>query len=89
IITSIVIITIIFTSSSPWSRCGGGAVRGGAARRWGPPGRPPAPLRLAEVAPPSDVTDSSAEPLPEFLADDGGQVSDVGEIEVTQAVAAE
>ncbi|HAP46585.1 MAG TPA: hypothetical protein DCR30_04470, partial [Afipia sp.] len=62
---------------------------GGAERRREHPRGPPGPLRLAEVAPPSDVTDSSAEPLPEFLADDGGQVSDVGEIEVTQAVAAE
>jgi ParB family transcriptional regulator, chromosome partitioning protein len=49
----------------------------------------PEPLRLAEMAPPSDVTDGSAQPLPEFLADDEGQVSDAGEIEPTQAVAAE
>jgi ParB family chromosome partitioning protein len=49
----------------------------------------PEPLRLAEVAPPSDVTDGSAQPLPEFLADDEGQVSDAAEIEPTQAVAAE
>lgn len=49
----------------------------------------PEPLRLAEVAPPPDVTDGSAQPLPEFLADDEGQVSDARETEPTQAVAAE
>jgi len=49
----------------------------------------PEPMRLAEMTPPSDVTDGSAQPLPEFLADDEGQVSAAGEIEPTEAVAAE
>ena len=48
----------------------------------------PEPLRLAEVAPPSDVN-GSAEALPEFLSDDEGQAGEVGESEPTQAVAAE
>src|SRR5216683_1491182 len=45
----------------------------------------PEPLRLAEVAPPSDVKEA----LPEFLSDDEGQAGEVGESEPTQAVAAE
>jgi ParB family chromosome partitioning protein len=45
----------------------------------------PEPLRLAEVAPPSDVKEA----LPEFLSDDEGQVGEIGESEPTQAVAAE
>jgi len=45
----------------------------------------PEPLRLAEVAPPSDVK----EPLPDFLSDDEGQVGEIGESEPTRAVAAE
>ena len=45
----------------------------------------PESLRLAEVAPPSDVKEA----LPEFLSDDEGQVGEVGESEPTQAVAAE
>ena len=48
----------------------------------------PEPLRLAEVAPLSDVN-GSAEALPEFLSDDEGLAGEVGEIEPTQAVAAE
>ena len=45
----------------------------------------PEPLRLAEVAPPSDVNEA----LPEFLSDDEGQAGEGGESEPTQAVAAE
>jgi hypothetical protein len=45
----------------------------------------PEPLRLAEVAPPSDVKEA----LPEFLSDDEGQAGEGGESEPTQAVAAE
>ena len=45
----------------------------------------PEPLRLAEVAPPSDVKEA----LPEFLSDDEGQAGEIGEIEPAQAVAAE
>jgi hypothetical protein len=41
------------------------------------------------VAPPSDVTDGSAEPLPEFLSGDEEQASDTGENASTHAVAAE
>jgi ParB family chromosome partitioning protein len=49
----------------------------------------PEPLRLAEVTPPSDVTNGSAQPLPEFLADDEGQANNADENEPTHAVAAE
>jgi len=45
----------------------------------------PEPLRLAEVAPTSDVKEA----LPEFLSDDEGQASEIGENEPAQAVAAE
>jgi len=45
----------------------------------------PKSLRLAEVAPPSDVKEG----LPEFLSDNEGQAGEVREIELTQAVAAE
>ena len=45
----------------------------------------PEPLRLAEVAPLSDVKEA----LPEFLSDDEGQAGEVGESEPTLAVAAE
>jgi hypothetical protein len=41
----------------------------------------PEPLRLAEVAPPSDVKEA----LPEFLSDDEAQADEVIEIEPTQA----
>lgn len=45
----------------------------------------PEPLRLAEVAPPSDVKEA----LPKFLSDDDeGQAGEIGESEPTQAVAA-
>jgi len=49
----------------------------------------PDPLRLSVVHAPSDVSDGAVESLPEFLAVDEGQASDVGENEPTQAVAAE
>ena len=49
----------------------------------------PEPLRLSEVEPPSDVSDGSARPLPEFLSGDEDQASDAGEREPTEAVAAE
>jgi ParB family chromosome partitioning protein len=49
----------------------------------------PEPLRLAEVAPPSHVEEGSAEALPEFLSDDEGHAGEVGEIEPTEAVAAD
>jgi ParB family transcriptional regulator, chromosome partitioning protein len=45
----------------------------------------PEPLRLSEVASPSDVKEA----LPEFLSDDEGQAGEIGEIEPPQAVAAE
>ena len=45
----------------------------------------PEPLRLSEVASPSDVKEA----LPEFLSDDEGQAGEIGEIEPAQAVAAE
>jgi hypothetical protein len=41
------------------------------------------------VQSPTDVTDSSTEPLPEFLSGEEGQASDVGESEAVHAVAAE
>ena len=47
----------------------------------------PEPLRLAEVAPPSDVKRKRT--LPEFLSDDEEQAGEVDEIEPTQADAAE
>ena len=49
----------------------------------------PEPLRLAELASPSDANDGSSEPLPEFLSSDEEQASDAGESEPTHAVAAE
>ncbi|MBX9773829.1 MAG: ParB N-terminal domain-containing protein [Xanthobacteraceae bacterium] len=50
----------------------------------------PEPLRLAETAPAStDASDSTGEPLPEFLADDEDESSEAGEDEQPHAVAAE
>jgi ParB family chromosome partitioning protein len=49
----------------------------------------PEPLRLSEVEPPSDVTDGSAQPLPEFLSGEEEQASEVGESDPTEAIAAE
>jgi ParB family transcriptional regulator, chromosome partitioning protein len=48
----------------------------------------PEPLRLSEAQSLSDVADSSAQPLPEFLSGDEGQAGEVGESEPTQAVPA-
>jgi ParB family chromosome partitioning protein len=48
----------------------------------------PEPLRLSEMQSLPDITDSSAEPLPEFLSGDE-QASEVGESEPVHAVAAE
>jgi ParB family chromosome partitioning protein len=47
----------------------------------------PEPLRLSEVDASSDVNDGPAEPLPEFLSVDEGQVNDAGEKEPTQVAA--
>src|SRR5258705_9414041 len=50
----------------------------------------PEPLRLSEMQSPADLTDSSAQPLPEFLSGDGGgQTTEVDGTEPAQAVAAE
>ncbi|MBO4225314.1 ParB/RepB/Spo0J family partition protein [Bradyrhizobium neotropicale] len=49
----------------------------------------PEPLRLAEVASPSNDAGASAEPLPEFLSGDEEETSDTGESEQPHAVAAE
>src|SRR6266481_2243224 len=46
----------------------------------------PEPLRLSDVAPPSDITNGSSEPLPEFLSGDEELASDAGENESTHAV---
>jgi ParB family chromosome partitioning protein len=49
----------------------------------------PEPLRLSEMQSPADLTDSSAQPLPEFLSGDEGQTTEVDGTEPAQAVAAE
>jgi ParB family chromosome partitioning protein len=49
----------------------------------------PEPLRLAETASSSDGSNSAAEPLPEFLADDEDEAADTGDDEHPHAVAAE
>ena len=49
----------------------------------------PEPLRLAEATSDSDESAGSAEPLPEFLADDEDEQSETGEDEQPHAVAAE
>ena len=49
----------------------------------------PEPLRLSEAHSPSDVTDDSAAPLPEFLADDEEKTAGASESEQPQPIAAE
>jgi ParB family chromosome partitioning protein len=49
----------------------------------------PEPLRLADIASASDGSDSTGEPLPEFLADDEDEAGESGEEEQPHAVAAE
>jgi ParB family transcriptional regulator, chromosome partitioning protein len=49
----------------------------------------PEPLRLADAAPDSDEAVGSAEPLPEFLADDDEEAGEGGEDEQPHALAAE
>jgi len=49
----------------------------------------PEPLRLTETASASDGSDTTGEPLPEFLADDEDESSEAGEDEQPHAVAAE
>ncbi len=49
----------------------------------------PEPLRLAETASPSDGSDSTGEPLPEFLDDDEDEAGEASEDEQPHAVAAE
>jgi ParB family chromosome partitioning protein len=49
----------------------------------------PEPLRLAEAALASDGSDSTGEPLPEFLADDEDEAADAGDDEQPHALAAE
>jgi ParB family transcriptional regulator, chromosome partitioning protein len=49
----------------------------------------PEPLHLADAASASDGSDSTGEPLPEFLADDEEEAGETGEEEQPHAVAAE
>ncbi len=49
----------------------------------------PEPLRLAETASASDGSDSTGEPLPEFLADDEDEAGETGDDEQSHAIAAE
>jgi ParB family chromosome partitioning protein len=49
----------------------------------------PEPLRLAEATSDSDESAGSAEPLPEFLADDDDEAGEAGEDEQPHTVAAE
>jgi ParB family chromosome partitioning protein len=49
----------------------------------------PEPLRLTETASASDGSDTTGEPLPEFLADDDDEAGEAGEDEQPHAVAAE
>jgi ParB family chromosome partitioning protein len=49
----------------------------------------PEPLRLAQVASSTDGSDSTGEPLPEFLADDEDEAGETSEDEQPHAVAAE
>ena len=49
----------------------------------------PEPLRLSGAHSPSDVTDDSAVPLPEFLADDEEKAAGAGEGEQPQPIAVE
>ena len=49
----------------------------------------PEPLRLAETVSASDRSDTTGEPLPEFLADDEDESSEASEDEQPHPVAAE
>ncbi len=49
----------------------------------------PEPLRLVEAAPASSEPDTTAEPLPEFLADDEDDADEPGDKEQPHSVAAE